>query len=128
MNGNGDLRSRDDRPGPDRAETAVTLVSVLAVTALFLYAVVQAATVPATPVLTASILAVREEGQDLLVDVELLNLGGVGVRSAEIEVTCREPAPTLTFDHVPAGGRRTATVVCPSADDIEVRVVGWVQR
>lgn len=101
-------------------------LSILLTALLFGYLVLQAYTAPDTPVLVVEVEQVERTSDALQVHVVLRNDGGVGVRTATVEVLCEEPAPSMTFMNVPASGKRRGVIVCPAdADDITARVASW---
>lgn len=124
----GDLKREDDRRGPSRTELAMIGISVLATLTLFVYVLVQAVQAPPGPQLTAEVERVEQDEKGLLVHVLLRNEGGVGVRSATVEVPCEDPAPSITFQNIPAQGLRRGAVVCPpGSGNLTASLTGWVE-
>jgi len=61
------------------------------------------------------------------VTVRLDNQDGTGLSSVQVAVRCGDSERSLAFEHVPAGGRRTGTVVCPAGTAPISEVVAWVR-
>lgn len=124
----GDLKEKDDREGPSLAEITTVIVSVVVTLTLFGYVVFQAVTAPSGPELTVEQIKVEQKGDSVEVHVLLTNEGGVGVRSVEVEIPCDDPPPSVTFENVPASGRREAVLSCPAdAEKLEPEVSTWVK-
>lgn len=124
-----DDEERGDESGTEDVpffEKVVMVVSVLFTLSLLGFAIWQALT-GAGAVAPAVGLAGSEETADgVRYTVELRNRGDVGLASVTVAVQCTDPPTTLTFENVPAGGRRVGTVVCPSGtSDPTVSIVTW---
>ncbi|MFC6941078.1 hypothetical protein ACFQE8_14075 [Salinirubellus sp. GCM10025818] len=61
----------------------------------------------------------------LRVGIELDNRRGPGLASVQVAVECGETERAVEFEHVPSGGRRTATVTCPGGSEPEAIVETW---
>lgn len=110
-------------------EKAVMVVSVLFTLSLFGFAIWQSLTGASAVVPTADLTGSEETSDGVQYTVELRNEGDIGLVSATVEVGCTDPPTTLTFENVPAGGRRVGTVVCPpGTSDPTVSVVTWIQE
>lgn len=128
--GNGGGETRGDDQSPSMAETAVMLVSAL-FTLLFLsFALWQAVAAPAGGTPTVRVADTRTTASgDVVVIVELRNTQEVGLSRATVEAECTTPPTDLTFEHVPAGGRRTGRMVCPpGTEDPKVSLASWIER
>ncbi|MBW3583315.1 MAG: hypothetical protein KY455_09485 [Euryarchaeota archaeon] len=124
----GDLKRKDDREGPSVAEIASVIVSVVVTISLFGYVIVMAVLAPDGPDLVVEQTSVITKGDTVEVHVLLTNKGGVGVRSAEVEIPCDDPPPSVTFENVPASGRRKAVLSCPAdAEDLQPEISTWVK-
>jgi hypothetical protein len=111
-------RAREARTGGEQerstAETVVAAFSVVFTLVLLGFVAWHAWTVPAAENPQARVTATSPHpGGGVEATVELRNDQDVGVVSATVEVSCGSPPPEVTFTNVPAGGRTTATVVCP---------------
>lgn len=109
-------RATDDGNGEGStwAERFLMVMSVIFTVALLSFVLWQALTTTATPIPTASVTATETlPGGDVQVSVVFRNPQSVGLVMATVEVDCDTPPPELTFEHVPADGRRTGTVICP---------------
>lgn len=117
----------DGSEGVSRIEFAVIVASVAFTVLLFSTAVWYAATGPTGVNPSARVTDTQRRGDGVAVTVELVNVGDVGLVQTTVEVTCADRSAQLQFENVPAGGRRTGTVVCPSGGtDPEASVVNWV--
>lgn len=116
-----------DEDDVSTVERAMTVVSVAFTLALLGLVVWQSMTAPAEVQPQVGVVSV-ENGTDGRVEVavELVNVGSVGLDSATVEVDCTSPPRSVTVEHVPASGRRQATVVCPAGTtDPDVSVASW---
>ncbi|WP_255196155.1 hypothetical protein [Halorarius litoreus] len=59
--------------------------------------------------------------------VRLTNQRGTGLSSVAVAVRCGGAERSVAFTHVPAGGHRTGTVVCPASTDPASGVVTWTE-
>lgn len=118
----------DDADIP-RSEKFVMAVSVLFTVALFAFAGWHAVTGPGATAPTVHVTESEATPDGVRFAVEFRNPGDVGFVSASIQARCTDPPTVLTVEHVPAGGHRTGTVVCPpGTTDPSVTVVTWVQE
>lgn len=117
--------------GADLLEQAVVVASVLIVVALFGYVAWQATVTTAGGVPTATVEAVEPmPGPDddrLRVTARLDNRRGTGLASVGVVVRCGGTERSLSFEHVPAGGRRAGTVLCPAETEPAAAVVTWTE-
>lgn len=105
----------DGGDGQSTVERAITVVSVVFTLAVVGVLVWQALTAPAGAQPRVSVVETGPApGGGVGVTVELVNRGSVGVDAVTVELDCESPPPELTFQHVPASGRREGTVVCPA--------------
>ena len=110
-------------------EKAVMVASVVFTLSLFGFAIWQSLTGASAVVPAADLTGSEETADGVRYTVELRNRGDTGLVSATVEVRCTDPPTTLTFQNVPAGGRRVGTVVCPpGTSDPAVSVVAWIQE
>lgn len=116
-----------DENGVSTVERAMTVVSVTVTLALLGLVVWQSMTAPADVQPRVGVVGVENGSEGRVeVTVELVNVGSVGLASATVEVACGSPPRSVTFQHVPASGRRQATVVCPTGTtDPDVSVATW---
>lgn len=124
-----DLRREDVRGKTSAAEKAVTAASLLLTLALFAYVGWQGWTAPAEgePEAMLGTVEATPEG-DALVTVHLVNHARAGLREAGVEVHCGDAPIEVQFQHVPAEGRRSATVRCPPGTiEPRVEVAYWIQ-
>jgi hypothetical protein len=131
---NGDGGAGDGSVELDAAnplELAIVAASVLLVVATLGYVGWQATVTTVDGVPTASVEAVEPmPGSDddrLRVTVQLDNRRGTGVSSVAVVVRCGGAERSLTFAHVPAGGHRTGTAVCPPDTVPVAAVVTWIE-
>jgi len=91
----------------------------------------QAAVTTADGVPTATVEAIEPmpapDDDRRQVTVRLDNQDGTGLSSVQVAVRCGDSERSLAFEHVPAGGRRTGTVVCPAGTAPISEVVAWVR-
>lgn len=122
------LKSEDDRNDPSAIEIAFMILSALVTLALFGFLVYQAASAPQTGEPTAELLGMETlEDGSVLVEVGVHNHARQGLLVVEVEVQCDDPAPSLTFQNLPAEGRRKGTIVCPPGTTApEVSISGWI--
>lgn len=133
---NGDDGSGDGlvaESGSDQVSTAEKVVMVVSVgftVLLFGFAIWQAVTGPGALAPTVSVQGSQPApGDDVQFTVQLRNPGDVGLVSVTVEAGCTDPPAEVVFENVPADGRRTGTVVCPSGTtDPQVSVSTWVQE
>lgn len=123
---NDDRRGDGERqvPAVERAMTVVSVGFTLVLVGLVLW---QSLTAPTDVRPQVAVTGVETEPAGRVeVAVELLNPGDVGLASVTVELDCATPPPALTFQHVPASGRRQGTVVCPpGTTDPNATVAGW---
>ncbi|WP_255196178.1 hypothetical protein [Halorarius litoreus] len=120
----------DELPSISTVELVVMVVSVVFTVSLFLFATWQAVTGAgmAAPVVGVTETSV-EPGGTVVYTLELRNPGSVGLVRATVSAACASPPVTLTFENVPAGGRRVGTVVCPAGTtDPQLTVESWVHE
>lgn len=129
MDKHGPLKAHDDRHSPGPIERTVMAVSALLTLTLLAYVGWHAWTAPPDANPSARVVSVEtlDAGQ-VAVSVEILNDSGVGLLSAVVEVDCDEPAPSVEFANIPAGGRRKGHVVCPEGTVAPTAsVASWVE-
>lgn len=123
----GDRASGRDE-SPSWAERLLMAISGVFTVLLFGYVVWQGATTPASAVPSASVVGTEPAPEGVLVTVVLENPQDVGLVTAVVEVDCGDPPPSLTFEHVPADGRRTGYVVCPPEEaSPTARLSSWTE-
>ena len=112
------------------AEKVVMVVSVGFTALLFGFALWQALTGPGALAPTVSVVGSQQAADgEVVYTVALGNPGDVGLVSATVEAGCADPPTEVTFENVPADGRRVGTVVCPpGTNDPELSVVSWIQE
>lgn len=124
----GDLKEKDDRTEPTRAEKAFMAASAAFALLLFGYLLYQAITSPTglPPEVEVTGVETMESGE-MHVQVRLTNRGGAGLLVAEVTVACGDDPPTLLFQHVPAEGAREGHAVCPPGTTLpEARITHYV--
>lgn len=121
------LKREDDRQEPPLPEKILMVVSALFVLVLLAYLGWKSYEQPEGEWPVARVLDARPVENGTVVDVELANLGDVGILEVAVEVLCDDPPPTLTFANVPAGGATTGSVVCPAGTGRpETQVAWWI--
>lgn len=127
--GDGDDGGGTDADANDvsTVERAMTVVSVAVTLALLGLVVWQSMTAPTDVQPRVGVVGVENGSEGRVeVAVELVNVGSVGLDSATVEVACGSQPRSVTFEHVPASGRRQATVVCPAGTtEPNVSVTSW---
>lgn len=126
----GGIQGGGDDQSPSTAETVVMVVSALFTLVFFSFALWQAVAAPpgGTPRVRVTDTRTTASG-DVVVIVELRNTQEVGLSRATVEAECTTPPTDLTFEHVPAGGRRTGRMVCPpGTEDPKVSLASWIER
>lgn len=123
-----ELKPRDDRREPPLPARAFMAASTLVTLSLLGYVLVQALQSSADTVPEARVIATAvDDDGSVLVTVEVQSPGGVGLIEATVEVDCKTPAPSLTLQEIPAGGRRVGTLVCPPGTvDPRASVASWM--
>jgi hypothetical protein len=130
-----DLPSRDDDSGEtdeldrgDLLERAIVVASVLLLAGTIGFVAWQATgTSPgADPVATVEEVEATDDDR-LRVVVGLENRRSTGLSSVRVGVRCGSAERSLEFTHVPAGGYRTGTVVCPAGTTPDASVESWVE-
>lgn len=114
--------------GVPTGEKIVIVASVLFTAGLFGFAAWQATTGAgaAAPEVGAIGHSTAPDGQ-VVYTVELRNPGDIGLVQATVTAGCTDPPTQLTFENVPAGGRRTGTIVCPpGTTDPRVSIDSWI--
>lgn len=81
----------------------------------------------ADPVATIETVETREDGDSLRVGVQLDNRREAGLQSVTVGVECGATEQTLEFTHVPTGGYRRASVICPAGTTPETAVETWME-
>ena len=109
-------------------ERAVSVIAVLLVASTLGYVLWQASATTEVAEPTARVESVEpmDDGR-LAVTVELGNRRGPGLESSRVAVRCGDTARAVEFEHVPADGRRTATVTCPRGTEPEAVVETWME-
>ena len=115
--------------GADLVEKAVVGASVLLVATTLGYVAWQAAVTPEEGVPRATVESVEPipDSDRQRVTVRLDNQEGVGLASGQVVVRCGGAERVLEFTHVPAGGRRTGTVVGPAGSEPTANVETWIE-
>lgn len=133
----GEGRASEDRVDEEREgeqssgavflERAVVVVSVLLIASTLGYVLWQASVTAevANPRVNVQSIEPVDGGEHLHVTVELDNRRGPGLASTQVAVECGGTEREVEFEHVPAGGRRTATVTCPPGSEPEAVVETW---
>lgn len=113
---------------PSTAEKVLTGISVVVTLLLFGYVAWHAVQSPSGAQPQVEVVDTeRLANESVLVHVEFANAGDQGLLSATAEVTCAQPPPDVTFENVPAGGVKQATLVCPPGTaNPDVDVSAWV--
>ncbi|MFD1512121.1 hypothetical protein [Halomarina rubra] len=109
-------------------ETALSVLSVAFTVALFAFVLYQTVSTPMAADPTVRVLATETtDSGEVLVTVELRNQQGSGLASATVEVACDDPAPDVTFEHVPADGTEEGVVRCPAdSNTTDAAVATWI--
>lgn len=126
-------RRAEERGGDEQSDGAALLervvvaVSVLLIASTLGYVLWQASvtTEVADPEVNIKSVETMTGGERLRVTVELDNRRGPGLASTQVAVECGGTEHEVEFEHVPAGGRRTATVTCPAGSEPEAVVETW---
>ena len=115
-------------PTADALERVIVLVSAILITVMLGYVAWQAVATSEVVDPDATVVEVQPttDGDRLRVTVRLANEGGTGLSSAKVAVQCGTEVRSLTFEHVPAGGQQTGTVVCPAGTTPEAAVDTWM--
>lgn len=120
-----------DPDGGELLELAIVVASVLLLVATLGYVGWQATVTTADGVPTATVEAIEpmpaSDDDRLRVTVRLDNRRGTGLSSVQVGVECGDAGRSLAFEHVPAGGSRTGTVVCPAGTEPIAEVVTWTR-
>lgn len=115
--------------GADLLEWAIVVASVLLVLGTLVFVGLQATGTTANGVPSATVEGVEPmPGPDAdrsQVRVRLDNRRGAGLSTVSVTVHCGDAVRSLSFEHVPAGGHRTGTVVCPGDSTPVAEVVSW---
>lgn len=127
--------SRSDQPSDDEgegsawAERLLMAASVVFTVLLFAFVLWQASTTAAVAEPAATVTETEPlPGGDVKVTVSFRNAQDIGLVAATVEVDCDAPPPEITFEHVPAGDRRTGQVVCPSGTENPTASVStWIE-
>lgn len=103
--------------------------SVVFTVLLFAFVLWQASTTAAVAEPAATVTETEPlPGGDVKVTVSFRNAQDIGLVAATVEVDCDAPPPEITFEHVPAGDRRTGHVVCPSGTENPTASVStWIE-
>lgn len=128
-NGSGQAQTNDGSDEPSTAEKVVMGISVTFTVLLFAYVLWQAIITPSAVSPEANVIgtSTMTDG-DVRVRVELINNQDIGLTLATVEVDCSSPPPELEFQHVPADGRVTGYVTCPSGTSSpEASVSTWIE-
>lgn len=111
------------------AEKVAMAASVLFTLSLFGFALWHSFTGAGTAAPTVGVAGSEETPTGVRYTVELRNPGDVGFVSVTVRAGCTDPPTEVTFENVPAGGRRRATVVCPpGTSDPAVSVLTWMEE
>ena len=115
-------------PTADGLERVIVLVSVIGIILMLGYVTWQAVATSEVIDPDATVVEVQPtaDGDRLRVTVHLANEGGTGLSSAKVAVQCGTEVRSLTFEHVPAGGQQTGTVICPTGTTPEAAVDTWM--
>lgn len=120
-----------DSDGGELLELAIVIASVLLIAATLGYVGWQATVTTADGVPTATVEAIdpmpAPDDDRRQVTVRLDNRNGTGLSSVRVAVQCGGAERSLAFAHVPAGGSRTGTVVCPDGTVPIAEVVAWIR-
>lgn len=125
-----DASSQNDTSGAaDLLEQLIVAASVLLIIGTLGYIAWQAAgtSTTADPVASVDTVEATSGGERLRVVVRLDNLRGTGLTSVQVAVRCGVTERSLEFTHVPAGGHRTGSVVCPAGTTPEAIVETWIE-
>lgn len=107
---------REDGDGGDTSLTQrlVTAVSVALAVVLFSFLGWQAVTVPSGGPPQVSVENTAAVGSDVRVTVAVSNPTAAGFERVTVQVSCTDPPKEVVVEHVPAGDRRRAHVLCPA--------------
>lgn len=108
-------------------ERVVVAVSILLIASTLGYVLWQASVMPeaANPRVNIQTVEPMDGGDRLRVSVELDNRQGPGLSLVQVAIECGGTEHEVEFEHVPSGGRRTATVTCPAGSEPEAVVETW---
>ena len=117
----------EDGGGAALLERAVVTVSVLLIVSTIGFVLWQASVTSevADPRVNVQSVEPVGGGDHLRVRIELDNRRGPGLASVQVAVECGGTERAVEFEHVPSGGRRTATVTCPAGSEPETIVETW---
>lgn len=118
---------QEDGGGAALLERAVVAVSVLLIVSTLGFVLWQATVTPevANPRVNIQSVEPVDGGDHLRVKIELDNRRGPGLASTQVAVECGGTERAVEFEHVPSGGRRTATIICPAGSEPEAVVETW---
>ena len=109
------------------AERVVMLVALGFTAALFSFAVWQALTGATAVPPSANVTDVAGETENVTYYVVTLrNDGDAGLVSATVDVECPSPSRSVTFENIPSGAYRNATVSCPGDGEPSAAVATWI--
>jgi len=118
-----------DLDGANLLERTIVVASVLLVLGTLGFVGLQAVGTTADGVPSATVERVEPmPGPDAdrsQIHVRLDNRRGTGLSTVSVTVRCDDATRSLSFEHVPAGGHRTGTVVCPDGSTAVAEVVTW---
>lgn len=125
-----DASSKNDNSGAaGLLERVIVVASVLLILGTLGYIAWQAAgtSTTADPIAIVEAVEPTSSGERLHVAVRLDNRRGTGLTSVQVAVRCGVTERSLEFTHVPAGGHRTGSVVCPAGTTPEAVVETWIE-
>ena len=109
------------------AERVVMLVALGFTAALFSFAVWQALTGATAVPPSANVTDVAgETGNVTYYIVTLHNEGDAGLVSATVDIECPSLSRSVTFENIPSGAYRNATVSCPGDGEPSAAVATWI--
>jgi hypothetical protein len=125
----GDSNDGDEGSGGGAAllERTVVAVSILLIVSTLGFVLWQATVTSevADPRVNVQSVEPVDGENHLRVGIELDNRRGPGLASVQVAVGCGGTERAVEFEHVPSGGRRTATVTCPGGSEPEAIVETW---
>lgn len=125
----GDSDETSGLDGGDLLELAIVATSVVLIVGTLGFVAWQAVGTQtgADPVATVEEVSTVADTDRLRVVVRLENRRTTGLTSVQVGVSCGATRRSLEFTHVPTGGHRTGSVVCPAGTTPDATVETWIE-